>query len=144
MSRSGFQRSCFLIFAFVLLGCLGCGGQGSTVSGTVTYNGQPVEKGHINFIPADGKGTPVGGDIKNGQYSVKGVAPGKNRVEVSSYTTAATDSMGDATKDKKAKLPADAIAPNDEGNGKTHEIGSGSTELDLKLTTASSSDGKSR
>jgi hypothetical protein len=144
MSRSKILRQCFLILSFVLVGALGCGSQGSTVSGTVTYNGQAVEKGHINFIPADGKGTPVGGDIKNGKYEVRGVIPGKNRVEVSSYTAAGTDSMGDAVKGAKAKLAADAVAPTDEGNGKIHEIGSGSTELDLKLTTASSSDGKSR
>jgi len=142
MSRSNFLVGSFPIIVFALVGILGCGGQGATVSGTVTYNGQPVARGHVNFIPADGKGTPVGGDIKDGRYEVRGVTPGKHRVEVSSYTSAGTDSMGDATKAAKAKLPADAIAPNDEGNGKTHEIGSGSTELDLKLTTASSSDGK--
>ena len=144
MSRYQFLRGVIPAFAFFLTGLLGCGGQGSTVSGTVTYNGKPVEKGNISFAPADGKGTPVGGEIKGGRYSVSNVTPGKCKVLVSSYVAAGSDSMGDAVKNKTTKLPSDAIAPNDEGNGKTHDIGSGSTELNLTLTTSSSSDGKSR
>src|SRR5207244_8143771 len=46
------------------------------VSGTVTYDGQPVEYGTIVF--ANSGGPTSGGEIKDGKYSVKDVTPGKN------------------------------------------------------------------
>src|SRR5262245_50489194 len=146
MNRSIFLRTSFTVLILCLASVLGCGGNGSTVSGTVTFNGEPIENGHINFYPADGKGAPVGGEIKNGKYTAKNVTPGKNKVEVISYAkTPGTGSMDDAIKAAKdAKLPADMVAPNDEGNGQTHEIGTGSSELNLTLKTRVSTDGKSR
>ena len=48
----------------------GCGSSLATVSGTVTYDGKPVEDGYITFTPADGKGKDGGGPIKNGHYRV--------------------------------------------------------------------------
>src|SRR5262245_2351004 len=43
---------------------LGCGHSSvATVSGEVTYEGEPVMDGMITFIPADGKGPVVGGRI---------------------------------------------------------------------------------
>lgn len=126
----------------------GCGGSGSTVSGTVTFNGQPVERGYINFYPADGKGAPVGGEIKGGKYTVRNVSPGKNRVDVTSTPLSAGNApstMDEGIKAAKdAKRAPDEVGPKDEGNGKEHEIGTGSTELNLTIKTASSSDGKSR
>jgi hypothetical protein len=55
--------------------CCGCGtGDGlnrASVSGKVTVNGTPVEKGNISFMPAKGtKGPSVGGEIKNGTFQI--------------------------------------------------------------------------
>src|SRR5689334_11757673 len=59
------------------------------VSGAVTYKGQPVEKGQIRFIPADGTKGPVTVDpIDQGQYTTKntsGVPVGTHRVEILGY-----------------------------------------------------------
>ncbi len=138
------------VFAATLLfiGCAsllssGCGGGGgSSVSGTVTFNGQPVEKGLISFYSADGKGTPVGGPISGGKYTVKNVPVGKAKVEVTSQTAPkASDSMGDSVKEGKEGKKAsskDDILPTDEGNGQFHEIAAGSATLDLTLRTSSS------
>jgi hypothetical protein len=62
----------------------GCGSSGPekyTVSGTVTFDGQPVADGEIIFsAEAGGKGTD-GGKIVNGQYTLQAL-PGKKVVRV--------------------------------------------------------------
>ena len=69
------------------MACLaGCGrSDGLTeISGTVSYDGQPVKKGTITFLPADGKGPTAATLIADGKYSVK-VAPGKKLVKIEGY-----------------------------------------------------------
>lgn len=39
------------------------------VSGAVTINGEPVEKGSISFISIDGMSPTAGGIIEDGQYT---------------------------------------------------------------------------
>jgi hypothetical protein len=41
------------------------------VSGTITFDGQPVEAGGITFLPADGKAPTAGGQITDGKYKVR-------------------------------------------------------------------------
>ena len=67
----------------------GCGsGNRAVVTGTVTLDGMPLENGAINFYPTAGnKGPTAGSGIVNGHYRIegaKGVAPGTNRVTISS------------------------------------------------------------
>jgi hypothetical protein len=73
--------------AFALTACLaGCGrSDGLTaVSGTVSYDGQPVKKGTVTFLPADGNGPTAAAVIADGKYSVK-VAPGRKLVRIEGY-----------------------------------------------------------
>jgi hypothetical protein len=82
-----------LVSLVVTLLSTGCGKsdqlQRVLVSGAVTYKGQPVEKGQIRFIPADGTKGPVTVDpIEQGQYTTKnteGVPVGTHRVEILGY-----------------------------------------------------------
>jgi hypothetical protein len=70
-----------------LMACLaGCGRNGglTEISGTVSYDGQPVKQGTITFLPADGKGPTAATPIADGKYSVK-VAPGKKLVKIEGY-----------------------------------------------------------
>ena len=54
----------FYSLAFLCLVVLGCGGgSGSTVTGDVTFNGKPLEKGYVTFTPADSKSAPVGAEV---------------------------------------------------------------------------------
>jgi hypothetical protein len=67
----------------VLLASLGCssGNDLPEVTGAVSIDGQPVEKGSISFIPADGQGPTTGAEIVAGKYTSQ--APlGVSKVEI--------------------------------------------------------------
>jgi len=74
------------VFVGLVLGALmaaGCDGSKlADVSGTVTFDGTPVEEGTITFIPADGQGQTAGGPIKDGKYSAQ-VPVGTMKVSIS-------------------------------------------------------------
>lgn len=62
-------------------GCAPVGPQPVTVSGTVTYNGEPVGQGDILFVDPLGAIPAGGGRVTNGRYEFL-VLPGTKRVEV--------------------------------------------------------------
>jgi hypothetical protein len=69
-----------------LVFCLGCGSQEHLLEGSVTFDGQPVEKGSITLEPADGVGPAAGGTIAGGRFKVdstSGLAPGNKIVRIS-------------------------------------------------------------
>jgi hypothetical protein len=76
-----------------LLSVMGCaaGDHLSRVllSGAVTYDGKPVEKGQIRFIPQEQSGGPITiASIDGGRYTTEatgGVPVGAHRVEVKGY-----------------------------------------------------------
>lgn len=83
------RRACGILVGLVGFAVLsGCGGdpQGrQPISGTVSLDGAPVEKGNINFTPVDTAPTSTGGPIEAGKFSFersKGLAAGKYRVKV--------------------------------------------------------------
>lgn len=92
----------------LLIAAAGCGPAMSTVSGTVTFNGQAVEKGAISLFPADGKGAPVGGMIANGRYTVTGVAPGEKIVQLTAPVSVGVrrDDYGNDTQMSEDLMPA--------------------------------------
>ncbi len=51
------------------------------VTGTVSVDGQPAERGSVSFAPLSGAGSTSGAEISNGKYSAK-VSLGKNKVEI--------------------------------------------------------------
>lgn len=77
----------FLSFLFVPVFC-GCGGgQESSVTGTVTLDGQPLAGANVSFIPADRGPLAYASTDANGNYEVKtgqqtGLPPGKYKVTV--------------------------------------------------------------
>ena len=52
------------------------------VTGTVTFDGEPVPIGNIQFVATDGVHGAEPGDIKNGKYELKAYE-GSKRVEIS-------------------------------------------------------------
>lgn len=75
---------CVVSLTIAIAAC-GCGGDDPlrrySVSGTATFDGQPLPEGDIVFLPTDGKARPEGGAIKNGAFTVD-MVPGKKRVEI--------------------------------------------------------------
>jgi hypothetical protein len=133
-----------IIVAMASLFIAGCR-QSSTLEGTVTYNGEPVESGSIAFQPAGGSGSGFGAQIVDGRYIVKKVEPGKHTVlirgvheRVSPQSTEEAirqyeeaKAAGKATLDHYGQ-PADYIPDDAEGNGQTVDVQGGAT-LDFAL-----------
>src|SRR5437763_15199822 len=75
-----------LLTALLILS--GCGGDPlgrHAVSGNVTFNGAPLEKGNISFHPVEKSSTSGGTVIEGGKYSIKqdkGLPAGKYRVQI--------------------------------------------------------------
>jgi len=101
----------------------GCG-QGDAsgrqaISGTVTFQGKPLDQGTIQIISLDpGKQAISGGMIKDGKFSVtadKGLLPGKYRVRISSPDTgsagAAPAMPGDPAPVAKERIPPEYSGP---------------------------------
>jgi hypothetical protein len=61
----------FLAAIVILVGCDNSNNNLAVVQGTIKFDGKPIEKGSIGFVPVDGATGTAGGEIRNGQYSVK-------------------------------------------------------------------------
>jgi hypothetical protein len=77
----------FLAGALALLLCAGCadGPKRSEVAGKVTFQGQPLDEGLIEFHPLDGQGTKSGALVYKGEYKIprsKGLSPGRYKVTI--------------------------------------------------------------
>jgi hypothetical protein len=127
---------------FLLLA--GCGPSLASVSGEVTYEGQPVTNGSITFAPADGKGQVTGATIANGRFTVEKVPPGPKVVKVEAVKdvpfardsaemakrAASARARGDRSGiiDRADVVPADAV-----GNNAQIEVKPGKQELSFHL-----------
>lgn len=65
----------------ILSGC-GCGPAAASLSGNVTYEGKPLQRGAIELAPEDGEGPIIGSPILSGQYKIAKFKPGKYRVTI--------------------------------------------------------------
>lgn len=72
-SKFMLAKSALLILIAITLGCADENAVGRFVlSGSVTYDGQPVDNGTIEFFPAKGNtGKPAGAEIIAGRYEVE-------------------------------------------------------------------------
>ena len=73
----------FLCSVLTLLCFTGCGPESNTayISGTVSIDGKPTDKGSISFIPVNGQGPTAGAEIKDGKFNSQ-AALGECKVEV--------------------------------------------------------------
>jgi hypothetical protein len=137
-------RARLLPIALLLILVSGCGGSSASISGTVTYNGEPVGDGSITFIPVDGKGPQAGGPIEAGHYGVDNITPGPKLVRIEAYKKVhfALSSAEMAKKAVANKVlgdgsglieSADLISPNAEGNNTKMTIEPGEQTHDFHL-----------
>jgi hypothetical protein len=78
-------RHLFAAATFCLPFALGCGPdlKLADVSGTITFEGKPVEKGAITFFPIAGNAPTAGASIVDGEYKAQ-VPFGEMKVAISS------------------------------------------------------------
>jgi hypothetical protein len=84
------RKFAVLLFALVAFGAAGCGGAGgperASVTGKVTFDGEPVDNGTIELVPVEGTAhISAGAAIVNGQYAVaqdRGPMLGKHKVVI--------------------------------------------------------------
>jgi len=131
------------------------------VSGTVTYNGNPLEKGKISFVPEDPKGVGATGIIENGSYALStgggddGARAGKYKVTITAKEDATAKAQADFNKASKgaagpghipgqfmakAEAQAKSLIPAGYGDVRattlTAEVMEKSNTLDFKLSDA--------
>lgn len=120
-------------------GAGGCGSRtssGYSVSGTVTWHGQPLDQGSIQFLPEGGPGQLVGAGISNGHYVLPnppGLAAGTYRVRINSLSgvsPAAIPDMHLGHPGSKERIPPEY---NEKTTLKAEVTGSGSKMLDFTL-----------
>jgi hypothetical protein len=141
MTRRTVSRAGWAISALLLCGC----GGATTVTGTVTYDGAPVENGVVTFAPADGVGPAVGGRITDGKYRVDDVLPGPKLVKIEAVKRVpfarSSDEMARMAAEAKKRGDgsglidsADLIPPNAVGNNAAVEVPRGGATLDFRLS----------
>jgi hypothetical protein len=121
-SHNAFTRRAFTVFAASgALTIASCGGdtdfglgQLHPFTGTVTYNGKPLEKGQINFYPADPSGVGSMGIIESGTYAM-GTLGEKNGARAGKYKVGITS---------KEDSEAQAKAEFEKAKGKTTNVSS--------------------
>jgi hypothetical protein len=85
--RTQRRRLVLLLGAILIAGC-GDPNARQAVSGTVSWNGQPLDQGRIYFAPITQGVSEAGATIENGKYSIPrdlGLVPGTYKVSVFSY-----------------------------------------------------------
>ncbi len=113
---------------FVLLAVVGCGEKIYTVSGTVSYDGKPVENGNIVFEAADGGPGLASGGIKDGKYTLQS-KPGKKKVAITGYRPKAGSDPKDPQPPTEEYIPAKYNIKSE----LTKEVTSGENRFDFDL-----------
>lgn len=127
----------------LLLLATGCA-KHATISGEATYDGIPIERGMVTFLPADGKGGAASGDIQNGRFTVENVQPGPKIAQITATREVpfarSSEEMAKRYAEAKARGnhtglidPADVIASDAEGNNQTIEVQQGMQTLNFAL-----------
>ena len=158
MIRLVSYRYCAVIFACIaLLPLLGCGeddgiGQRYSVSGKVTYKGELLKGGNVNFLPegAGVSGRGASGVIKAGYYSMTtltpgdGVLPGKYKVGINANYTDMSEAVkqnGGMYQGNRFAGPRIKVIPekytNPATSGLTFEVKPTSNTFDIDLPEVS-------
>lgn len=133
------------LLVVALTGFAGCGPPGTSVQGTVSYEGEPVQRGVITLTPTDGSGKPEGSKILAGRFEIDSIEPGKKQLSVIGVTGKQADINKPTTSEDKtgtivaAAHSAEMIPTNAMGNGQTITLAEGNQEITLRLTRPSDS-----
>ena len=95
-----------LVAALLIVGC--SDSTTARVSGKVQVGGKALEKGAIQFVPADGKTTTAGGEITGGSYSVR-VPVGSMKVSISAPKVVGTKKIYPKADSPEMPITAEAL-----------------------------------
>src|SRR5262245_25830295 len=131
------RRAVAAVVAVALTTLAGCGPIQVTVSGDVSYEGQPVDDGSVLFVP-DGGGadaTQVGASIHDGKYTIdegRGLRPGKYKVQITWMKKTGKKFQGaDGVEDEKVQV----LPPKyNTETTQTAEVKRGSNTINFQLT----------
>ena len=112
-----------------LLVATGCGSSGSSISGVVTYEGDPVPNGVITFGSVEGGGAPMASKIRDGKYRIDEARTGAMKVTVSGYEIPEIPPGSNEPVYTREIVPYNAT-----GNMQTVEVRSGKQTIDFHLT----------
>lgn len=84
------RRAILVALCVCVTGCRGS--DRITSSGTIRFDGRPVESGVVVFRPFDRDAAPEGGAISGGRFTVTG-RPGRRRVEIRGTRVVAPDEL---------------------------------------------------
>lgn len=131
----------WLASSLMLVGCGSSGPEMAPVSGTVSYNGEPLKKGMIAFVssdPARQNATAMIGP--DGSYTLQTIEPGDG-AQVGDYTVTVTDVATEEILDyipkgkpaaKTSTLPDKYGNPDTSGVKVTVQSGSNTIPIELK------------
>jgi hypothetical protein len=137
------NRYFWLIAALVLVLTGGCFSDSTgTVTGTVSFNGQPLEQGLITFSPIGNKGGTAGGDILAGKFKVEGLVPAEYQVSVAAVPELKIVGPNDpeakrTLSDAEIRALIDPLPPDTTGKEQPLQVKGGRQVLDFKLQSKS-------
>lgn len=117
---------------------VGCGGKPATVTGVVSMDGKPLERGTVGFMPTQGGMLAAGIIQPNGSYQLKtnrdaGLDVGEYQVTVSSREPGKEDPNGGPP------MPGPYITPRRYARASTsglkYQVTKGSNEIDIDLSS---------
>jgi hypothetical protein len=106
-----------------------------TVTGMVTVDGAPAERGAIDFFPADGKASTAGAEIVDGQYTAQ-VAFGQSKVEIRVPKVVGERKLYDAPNSPMKPVMVESLpAKYNDASELTIDVQPGENRKDFVLTT---------
>jgi hypothetical protein len=124
----------FALISLAALGAVGCGSDLAFVSGTISYQGKPLDTGRITF---QGSGLPMAyGEVdSSGRYTLntgekQGITPGTYNVAIASYEIGEITGRGNPP---AAKLITPAKYANMDTTDLKAEVVPGNNRFDFEL-----------
>ena len=132
-----------LLNLVAILALAGCTGNSTgTVTGTVEFHDQPLEKGLITFSPAGAEGSAAGGEIANGKYTVTNLKRARYHATVEATKPPKFTMPGDPANNRpktaeEIRAQYDPLPADTAGKEQEIDVKGGPQTLDFKLTSPS-------
>lgn len=137
--RRQFKGACgWSCFLSLLITVAGCGGNPATVSGVVTMDGQPLQRGKVGFTPTSGGLQAMGQIDSDGSYELStNLKPG---LQVGEYqATVISTEPGIADPNGGPPMPGKSLIPRRYARTSTSDLNftveRGSNVIDIELSS---------